>query len=318
MAVYTHLTHDEVSTFLERYNVGELKSFSEIQSGIENSNFYIETTNERQFILTIFEKRVDPRDLPFFFAFMNHLAKQKIDVPYAMRDKDDQIIQTIRDKKSVLVSFLQGVGVKPDNITPELCGQMGALQAKLHVGSLSFESSRPNTMGSSAWKKIYESVKPRLHELDAEMDVVIRGQLQEFEAIKNISVPRAVVHADLFPDNVFIKNGEISGVIDFYFACNDYLGYDLALTINAWCFDQDGNCDPERLASFMDEYEMIRPMSRDEKRYMNMFLRMAALRILLTRAHDWLFADANAFVVPKDPMEYWRILNYHRNHQAIG
>ena len=317
MAVYTHITRADVETLLASYDVGTLQSFEGIVTGVENSNYLI-TTDQNKFILTIFEKRVDPRDLPFFFAFMNHLAAQKIEVPHALLDRNGHIIQTLQDKKCVLISFLEGAGVMPHQINAELCGQMGALSARLHVGAITFDSSRPNTMGIAAWKKLYQKMKGRLHEIDLEADMIVRSQLLEFENTPALNIPRAVVHADLFPDNIFIKDDQLCGVIDFYFSCNDYLGYDLALTINSWCFDDEGNCDYERLVNFISEYELIRPMSPEEKRFMNLFLRMAALRIFMTRAHDWLFHDKTALVKPKDPREYLRILNFHRDHSVVS
>jgi homoserine kinase type II len=317
MAVYTHISHDDVTELLARYDVGTLVLFEGIVTGVENSNYLI-TTDQNKFILTIFEKRVDPRDLPFFFAYMNHLAKQKIDVPQALRDQNGDIIHTMHNKKCVLISFLNGTGVTPAIITPDLCAQMGELSARLHVGAITFDSSRPNTMGLNAWKKLYQKMKYRLHEIDMDAESIVRAQLLEFENTTSLNLPRAVVHADLFPDNIFIDNGNLSGVIDFYFSCNDYLGYDVALTMNAWCFDQNGECDHERLVNFITSYELIRPISPDEKRFMNLFFRMAALRIFMTRAHDWLFHDETALVKPKDPREYLRILNYHCDHTVLG
>jgi homoserine kinase type II len=317
MAVYTHLEQSDIVKFLEMYDLGSLQSFQGIETGIENSNYHV-ITDQSRYILTIFEKRVDPRDLPFFFAFMNHLAKQKIGVPRVIADKDGVMIQTVNNKKAVLISYLKGRGITPSDITPELCGEMGALSARLHVGAISFDSSRPNSMGLITWKKLFNKIQNRLHEIDNELEMILRGQLLEFETMPHLNLPRAVIHADLFPDNIFIADDHLSGVIDFYFSCNDFLGYDLALTINAWCFDSNGRCDPEKLAHFMSEYEMIRPMAPEEKRMMNIFFRMAAVRILLTRAHDWLFRDPNALVTPKDPKDYLKILNYHRDHHVIA
>lgn len=316
MAVYTHLTHDDISEFLKPYALGDLISFSGIETGIENTNYHVITTQGR-YVLTIFEKRVDPRDLPFFFAFMNHLAKQKIDVPYAIKDKNNQIIQRLHDKSAVLISYLTGAGVKPDEINPDLCRQMGALNAQLHVGAISFGSSRPNAMALPAWKILFEKTKSRLSEIHPTCEMIIKSQLQEFETADIKNLPRAIVHADLFPDNIFIQDNNLSGVIDFYFSCNDFLGYDLALTINAWCFNEAGQCDPERLINFIEAYEMIRPIAPDEKRMMNLFFRMAATRIFLTRAHDWLFHDENALVTPKNPNDYLNILNHHINHRVL-
>lgn len=316
MAVYTHLSSEDMIALLAQYNIGELVSFEGIITGIENTNYHLVTTKGR-YVLTLFEKRVDPRDLPFFFAFMNHLAKQKIDVPFAIINTNNQIIQKIKGKSAVIISYLAGRGVLACDITPDLCKQMGALTAQLHVGAINFTSSRSNAMGLAAWKDLFDKIKLRLHEIDLNLEAIVRGQFKEFEAVDFKVLPRAVVHADLFPDNIFIQNDQLCGVIDFYFSCTDFLGYDLALTMNAWCFNEKGQCDPERLINFISEYELIRPMAPDEKRMMNLFFRMAAVRILLTRAHDWLFHDPAALVTPKNPLEYLNILNYHIDHRVL-
>lgn len=315
MAVYTQLSADDIKAFLENYDSGALVSFDGILQGVENTNYKIET-DRNNFILTVFEKRTNAEDLPFFFDFMAHLEKSGIYCPTVIKDKQGQAIVKIAGKSAALIGFLDGHNIDASIITPDLCFEAGALLARMHIAAQSFEQSRENSMSLPAWKKLFEKIRNETDDIEKDLSRLIGVELALAEETLNANLAKAVVHADFFSDNVFMRNGHVEGVIDFYFSSTDYLIYDLAITVNAWCFDK-GVFSAERFNALMKGYESKRILPKAERSAFHSMARAAALRILMTRSYDWIFHDPAHLVKPKDPLEYKRILEFHRDHVLL-
>ncbi|MGZ9097103.1 MAG: homoserine kinase [Micavibrio sp.] len=318
MAVYTQITEVQLQDFLGHYDVGVLKRFSGIAQGVENTNYKIET-DQGSFILTLYEKRVDQADLPFFFAFTAHLAAHGIECPETLRGRDGALTLPIAGKVAALITFLTGGDVKAAEITAEHCREVGLCLAQMHEAALSFQQNRENTLSLAGWIKLAgltaekaDAVEPGLARLIADEILFLE---QHWPASDDL--PRAVIHADLFPDNVLFSGGKISGIIDFYFSCSDFLVYDLALVINAWCFDGDNQLNAGCLGELITAYQAERALQQSEKDFLSLMCRGAALRILLTRLYDWINHPAGALVQPKDPKEYSAKLRWHQ-HEKIG
>lgn len=315
MAVYTHLTHDEIVQHLKQYDLGELVEWKEIKEGIENSNFFIRTTRNR-FILTIFEKRVDPNDLPYFIGIMEHLAKKGIACPLPLPTRDGQTITTLKNKPSTIISFLEGTGVK--RIRNTHMAYLGGLMGDMHMAIVSYPDKRINTMSLPEWKVLAAKVAPRADEIESKLGTLIEKEITFLEKNWPSGLPEGVIHADLFPDNVFYKEYgpevALTGVIDFYFACNDFFMYDLAITMNAWCFERSNHHEFNitRTSMLLRGYNHIRTISREELDALPILARGAALRFLLTRCHDWLYPAPDALVKAKDPQEYLTKLKFHQ------
>lgn len=311
MAVYSPISHDELLTFLTQYNIGELQSFEGILEGIENTNYKI-LTSTNTYILTIFEKRVKKEDLPFFMNLKNHLANKNFLCPKPIPDNNGTIINSLKDKPCVLISFLTGSKAKV--ITPHHCKQVGKNLSLLHHETSDFTEERSNSLDYTQWKTIFEKCQTIPNHNYIQLCDIIE---KEFFFLKNnwpISLPQGIIHADVFQDNVFFIDNQFSGLIDFYFSCKDYLAYDIALTINAWCFDEKEILNQEKLQQLLAGYESLRELKTDEKDSLSILLRGAALRILVTRLHDQLFHPPGAYVTPKDPNEYGNILTYHQHN----
>lgn len=325
MAVYTKISRAQLADFLGRYDpavIGALQSFEGIVQGVENTNYHV-FTDAGRYVLTLFEKRTAPEDLPFFMGLTAYLAGQGITCPQPYPAKDGQVIGALAGRPAVLVPYLEGDFVTEDEITPAHCRAMGALAARLHLAAQGFAQRRDNTMGLAAWQALFDKTEARADEVEAGLAVLIRDELavqqQAQQAPDWTDLPRGIVHADLFPDNVFFSGESISGVIDFYFACEELYIYDLGLIINAWCFDPSGSVLlPHRLRALREGYESVRPLSAAEKQALPMAGRAAALRILMTRLHDWLCHDPESVVTAKDPRPYSAILRYYRQQQGIG
>lgn len=294
MAVYTSLDAQQIKDFLKRKPLGEYLKHQGITQGIENTNYLLSTTSG-QFILTLIEKRTDPQDLPFIFSFMNHLNKRGITVPGILAQ------DTLAGKPAVILSFLPGRDARDDVIMPDHCAQVGALLARMHNASQDFTQTRTNPVGLPQWQAMFDKVKAGL---EPKLTDAIETILKECARDDWHDLPRGAVHADLFPDNVFFKDGGLSGVIDFYFACTSAYTYDLALTVNAWCYDSAGAIITARLKALMNAYESVRPLNTQERAAFPLLRRAAALRILMTRLYDWAFTSKDAVVVKKDPLEY--------------
>lgn len=317
MAVYTHLDKADFESILQQYDVGTFESFEPIRQGVENTNYHVFTTQGR-YILTIFEKRVNAADLPFFFAFTSYLTDNGIVCPSALKDRDGKILNILNNKHYALISWLPGTDVATKDITPQLCEQLGRLVARMHRAACGFNQSRPNDLNVAGWKALAEKIGPLANNVADGLEMKIAQDLKKIQRDWPANLPSGVVHADIFPDNVFIKDDRIYGVIDFYFSCRDAFIYDLALVVNAWCFDENHHWVQQRWDSLYEGYKSIRPLNRDEKDSFQLIASGAAMRILMTRLHDWVFHDDAALVTPKDPKEYIKKLDFHRDHNLFA
>ena len=314
MAVFTKITKEEIEIFLKNYSIGNLISFEGIIKGTENTNFKI-ITSKNKYILTILEKRVQPEDLPFFMDLQNELAAHGFDCPLPVENNKKSIINKLKDKSAVIISFLQGENLT--NVMPEHCYELGLKIAKFTNITKNLNLSRPNSVGYKTWVSIYENFKNINNESYQEYFQILSKELIFLKNNWPINLPTAIIHADLFIDNIlFIKN-KISGIIDFYFSCNDFIAYELALTINAWCFNKDVTFNYKNYNSLMMGFENISSLNIQEKASMNVLLRGAAVRILVTRLHDKIFYPDDALVKLKDPKEYLNILKWHQQNTQI-
>lgn len=309
MAVYTDITELELGAFLHGYDVGELLSYKGIAEGSENSNFLLHTSSA-PFILTLYEKRVDKADLPFFLGLMEHLAKKGISCPLPVHSRDGEMIGTLASRPAALITFLEGMWLRKPGVAH--CREVGVALGGLHVASADFPLSRPNALAIDGWRKLWEGSRDRAHEVEPALTAQIDADFQILAEAWPKDLPAGVIHADLFPDNVFFLGDKLSGLIDFYFACNDFYAYDLAVCINAWCFEKDGSFNLTKGSALLAGYQSVRPLSDDEKAALPVLARGAALRFTLTRLYDWLTIPDGALVQKRDPMEFIRKLRFHR------
>jgi homoserine kinase type II len=311
MAVYTHINDEELRAFLKNYDLGDFICLTPITSGIENTNYFLDMQTGR-YVLTIFEKRVNPDDLPYFLGFSDHLFQNGIACPQPIRRCDGQIISDILGKKSTIISFLSGQSRM--NPTPSDCANAGEFFAKMHLAQSDFKQTRPNNLGLMDWRFLCDKIGDKADIFHAGLKNMLHQELTFLTEHLPNHLPTGNIHADLFTDNVFFNDaGQVSGVIDFYFSCTDTLIYDLAICINAWCFDEMGVCDSEKIISLLDSYQKIRILSDEEKKFFAVFLRGASVRFLLTRLHDWFIDNISAVVEPKNPQQYLNILKYHQS-----
>ncbi len=308
MAVYTDITEDDLSGFLKNYDVGTLMSYRGIAEGVENSNFMLHTT-EGQFILTLYEKRVDPKDLPFFLGLMQHLAERGLSCPLPIARNDGGLLGTLSGRPAAMISFLEGMWPRK----PEAwhCRETGKAIAQMHVAGEGFEITRRNALSVDGWRPLWEKSVERVGELDAALANEIPGELDYLEANWPKTLPVGVIHADAFQDNVFFLDKSFSGLIDFYFACNDFLAYDVAICLNAWCFEKDGSFNITKGMALLAGYQSVRPLSAAEREALPILARGSALRFFLTRLYDWLMTPEGAMVTKKDPFEYLKKLRFH-------
>lgn len=303
MAVYTKLTDAEIADFVARYDIGGLESASGIEKGIENSNYLITAGNKR-YILTIFENRVENADLPFFVRLTSHLQEKGINCPVTLADREGVQLGEIKGKKAAIITFLEGADV--EKVEDFHIEGIGRLNAQMHLAVADFKESRKNALSLSKWVNLLEQVAPRADELKPGLARYIARELEFLAGNWPFDLPSGVVHTDLFPDNVFFKDGEVSGVIDFYFSCTDHFAYDAAICINAWGIESD----MRRRQIFMDAYQSVRKFTPQELAAMPVLLRGAAMRFLITRLFDWFNTPQNALVKKKDPMEYLKKLEF--------
>ena len=314
MAVFTKLEKNEIEDFLKDYSIGNLISFEGIIKGTENTNYKI-ITSKNKYILTILEKRVQPEDLPFFMDLQNELAAHGFNCPLPVKNNKKSIINKLKDKNAVIITFLQGENLT--NVMPEHCHELGLKIAQFTNITKNLNLSRPNSVGYKTWVSIYENFKNIDNESYQEYFQILSNELIFLKNNWPINLPTAIIHADLFIDNIlFIKN-KISGIIDFYFSCNDFIAYELALTINAWCFNDDLTFNYKNYNSLMMGFENISSLNIEEKASMNVLLRGAAVRILVTRLYDKIFYPDDALVKLKDPKEYLNILKWHQQNTQI-
>jgi homoserine kinase type II len=314
MAVYTEVTDDDLAAFLRGYDIGDALTFKGIAEGVENSNYLLATTRAR-FILTLYEKRVAPKDLPFFLGLMEHLAERGLSCPLPVKARDGEALKTLCGRPAALVTFLDGVSVRRP--TAGHCAALGRALAELHRAGEGFSLRRPNALSIEGWRPLAEAARGRSDAVAPGLDAEIAAELDHLEAaFAALDLPRGVIHADLFPNNVLFLGDRLSGLIDFYFACDDALAYDVAVCLNAWCFEPDQSFNVTKGRALLTAYHAVRPLSDAEVAALPTLARGAAIRFLLTRLVDWLDTPPGALVKKLDPLEYLRKLRFHQ--QAEG
>ena len=309
MAVYTEVSGEEIGAFLEAYDIGRLASFKGIAEGVENSN-YLLLTDRAPFIVTLYEKRVASEDLPFFLGLMAHLAARGVPCPTPIHGRDGTALRELCGRPAAIVSFLNGVWARRPQ--PEHCAALGEALARLHIAGADFGSSRPNALSLAGWRPLYAACGRRADTVQEGLAAVLEAELAHLEAEWPSDLPAGVIHADLFPDNVFFEGFRLTGLIDFYFACNDYFAYDLAVCLNAWCFERNGEFNITKARQMLSSYRRVRECSAAEVEALPLLARGAALRFLLTRLYDWLNQVEGALVKPKDPIEHLQKLRFHQ------
>ena len=315
MAVYTEVTDDALAAFLADYDLGKLVAFRGIAEGVENSNYSLRTTTG-DYILTLYERRVDPADLPWFLGLMEHLARRGISCPLPVHGRDERALRELAGRNAAITTFLPGVW--PRRVRPEHCGPLGAALAAMHLAGRDYPPTRRNALGPDEWPRLLERTWARADEvrqgLAAELDQALGAILSAWPR----DLPNGHIHADLFPDNVFFQGEAVSGLIDFYFACTDFLAYDVAVCLNAWCFEPTGEFNVTKAGALLSAYQKVRPMSAAEMEALPILARGSAMRFLLTRLYDWLNTPAGAMVKRKDPLEYERKLRFHAGIKSVA
>lgn len=314
MAVYTDVGAEDLESFLTGYSIGELQSYKGIAEGVENSNFLLHTTSG-YFFLTLYEKRVAKEDLPFFLGLMAHLAARGINCPQPVKNNRGETLGTLAARPAAIIDFLEGVWPRKPNAAH--CAAVGDALAKLHLAGGDFAMSRANALSVSGWRPLFDAAASRADELQPGLRAFLAAELDHLEKAWPSDLPRGVIHADLFPDNVLFLGDKLSGLIDFYFACNDILAYDVAICLNAWCFEIDHSFNVTKARAFLNAYSKVRALSGDERAALPLLARGAALRFLLTRLVDWLNVPPGALVKPKDPLEYVRKLRFNQSVASI-
>ncbi len=315
MAVYTDVSDSDLRAFLAGYGLGEVLTFKGIAEGVENSNFLLGTSSGN-YVLTLYEKRVHREDLPFFLGLMEHLASRGIACPLPVKAADGTVLHELGGRPAAVFTFLEGLW--PRRVHPFHCQELGAQLARLHRAGSDFALRRPNALSVGAWRPLYEACEGRADDVCAGLAAGLERELDSLEATWPRDLPEGVIHADLFPDNVFFRDERLTGLIDFYFACNDFLAYDLAICLNAWCFEPDGAFNATKARHLLQSYGRERAVRPEELEALPILARGAALRFLLTRLYDWLNCPADAFVTPKDPLEYWHKLRFHQEVRGPG
>lgn len=323
MAVYTPLTNEAIAEHLtQHYAVGALDFAVGIAQGVENTNYLVVVKtaagHEEKFILTLYEKRVNPDDLPFFLGLLEHVAARGVACPRPIARRDGALFGTLAGKQAALVSFLHGKSRTV--IRNPHVASVGLALGQLHRASEGFAGTRRNALSLSGWQAIHEKIKGRFDEIQPGLEALVHAEMayaaQHF--LQHDTLPQGIIHADLFPDNVFFEEDDVSGIIDFYFACTDALAYDVAITLNAWCFERGGEFNPTKSKLLLGGYLRQRPLTVGEIAAFPALLRGASLRFLLTRAHDWLNRDPHALVRPHDPLEYAAKLRFHQQVRDVS
>ncbi|MEL6210883.1 MAG: homoserine kinase, partial [Pseudomonadota bacterium] len=307
MAVYTHVDDEQLAAFLAAYDLGAPRAFKGIAEGVENSNYYLETEAGR-YILTLFERRADPEDLPYFMALKRHLAGNGFPCPQPVAGLDGAVLRPLAGRTAVLVTFLDGLSPRTPNVRQ--CRALGAGLARMHQALADFPMTRRNSLGPWAWRGLWAGRASHAEELEPGLSGEIDGDLAAIQGAKGQTdtLPRGTIHADLFPDNAFFLADQFSGAIDFYFACTDVLAYDLAVCLNAWAFEEGGwstglQFNYSKGAALVAGYQSVRPLAADERTALPLLARGAALRFFLTRLVDWSDTPADALVRPKNPLD---------------
>ena len=318
MAVYTKLSENNLKEFFLKYDLGKLLNYKEIKEGIENTNYFIQT-EKGKFILTVYEKRVDEKDLPFFISLMRNLFDKSFPSPEPIINKNGNYITEILKKKAAVVSFLDGNAKKVLN--PNDCYQVGINTAKLHLITKDLVSKRENKLSVNSWRKIYNNVKKDCSKIHKNLPQIIEKNLDEIEKNWPQNIPSGIIHADLFPDNIFFIKDKLSGIIDYYFSCNDFYAFEIAVCLNALCFEgksENLSFNVTKAKKFIEGYSSLRELSEKEKMSLKVLCQGAAIRFLLTRVFDYLNLTEGAIVKIKDPLEYLKRLEFHdsvKNYQ---
>jgi len=315
MAVYTDVTADDLNEFLSGYDLGELLAYKGIAEGVENSNFLVHTARGN-FILTLYEKRVAAEDLPFFLALMEHLATRGITCPQPVKNRAGGMLGRIAGRPAAIVTFLDGLWIRRPNAGH--CAAVGEALARLHLAGADFPLKRANALSMPNWRPLYEHAKDRGDSVRPGLCAAIAEELDALERCWPRELPVGVIHADLFPDNVFFLGDTLSGLIDFYFACTDTLAYDVAICLNAWCFEPDHSYNVTKGRALLHAYGKVRALGAEERAALPVLARGAAMRFLLTRLVDWLAVPDGALVKPKDPLEYFRKLRFHQSVKSVS
>ena len=323
MAVYTEVTDEALAAFLDEYDIGQAVAFRGIAEGVENSNYALRTTTG-DYILTLYEKRVDPADLPWFLGLMEHLAGHGITCPQPVHGRDGNALRRLAARHAAITTFLSGVW--PRRVRPEHCAPLGTALARLHLAGQGYSATRANALGPACWAPLLGRARETLAATGADaVTVALCDELEAALASTLAAWPRGLpqghIHADLFPDNVFFLDGQLSGLIDFYFAATDTLAYDIAIALNAWCFEPDFSYNVTKSRALLAAYDAIRPLAAAERAALPVLARGAAIRFALTRLYDWINTPPGAMVTRKDPMEYIRRLRFFltaRTEHALG
>ena len=311
MAVYTRVNSKDIIYIEKNYNIGKIKSFTGIKKGIENTNYLLKTKKKR-FILTLFEKRVQKKDLPFFMNLMDKLIKYKVSCPKPQRNRKGSFVTKIKNKSASIVSFVEGKDKL--KLNPKNCYEIGKNIARFHRASKKIKLYRKNSLSLKEWPKILSKIGNKSKIIDPKLNSLMNNSLMNIKNKWPKDLPRGIIHADLFIDNIFFKKNKISGYIDFYFACNDFLMYEIAICINALCFDKKNNkfiFNKKKSQNLIRGYSKIRRFSDKEKKSLNVLCRGAALRYLLTRTYDYLNTPKSAVIKIKNPREYIQKLKVH-------
>ena len=311
MAVYTDVSDEDIARFVAEYDIGTVISFKGIAEGVENTNFLLQT-DQASFILTLYEKRVNPDALPFYLGLMDHLSAKGLNCPTPIHGKDGVALRRLCGRPAAITSFLNGMS--PRRIMPHHCTGLGAALAHLHTAGQDFDMYLGNALSVTGWRPLFESCRTDANGVQPGLEKLIEDELAFLEANWPHQLPAGVIHADLFPDNVFFFPGkdDVSGLIDFYFACNDLLAYDIAICMNAWCFEPDNSFNVTKARNLLSSYGKVRTLSDDEMAALPILARGASLRFLLTRLYDWINTPKDALVTPKNPREYINKLRFHQ------
>jgi len=315
MAVYTEVNDEDLARFLTQYDVGSAVSCKGIAEGVENTN-YLLRTQKAAFILTLYEKRVNRDDLPFFVELMEHLSARGVTCPTPIRRRDGAVLGELAGRPAAMVSFLEGMWIRKPTV--EHCAAVGRALAAMHNAVADFPRRRPNALSLAGWQQLYEQAQGRADSVLAGLDLIIAEELAFHRRHWPQDLPVGTIHADLFPDNVFFLNGRLSGLIDFYFACTDILAYDVAICLNAWCFEPDHSWNATKGRAMIAGYRAVRPLAPAEMDALPVLARGSALRFMLTRLVDWLNVPPGAMVKPKDPLEYWKKLRFHQRIASVA
>jgi homoserine kinase type II len=309
VAVYTAVGEAALAAFLAEYEIGRPLRLEGIPQGVENTNYRL-VTEAGTFILTLYERRVAPEDLPFFLDLMDHLAARGVPCPTPIHGRDGRALRTLAGRPATIVTFLRGRSVGRPQVAH--CAALGGALARVHREAADFPGRRANALSLPGWRALLDACLTGADTVLPGLGVELAAELEGLEASWPAHLPSGVIHGDLFPDNVFFEGFEVTGIIDFYFACNDLVAYDLAVCLNAWCFEPDGQFNITKARRMLEGYTAVRPLSPAEIEALPLLCRGAALRFLLTRLFDWLNQVDGALVRPKDPLEYWRKLRFHR------